>query len=96
MSECHSWSSSNNNGYQLESTRIFSDDLSSLSTFSNLSSIPNEQESWSYVDNTTSFECCHCHCHHYINNNIMLHQKNNYLNSSEQKFIKNKIYPFIF
>ena len=97
MSECHSWSlsyskdsgvSSYENSYQLESTRIFSDDSSLLSTFNNLSPIPHYQKNISHDDTSTldsistSFKYCHCQCHY----NEKEHQ---------QKRTTYKIYPFI-
>jgi len=43
-----------------------------------------------------SFECCHCQCHHRVENN---NHMTNYLYVPEQyrkKQTKNEIFPFIF
>ncbi|UJR20588.1 hypothetical protein I4U23_023713 [Adineta vaga] len=98
LSECHSWSlsSTKDSGYsnerQLESTRIFPSNSSSLSTISDISSIRSDLEHITYNSMPTSFECCHCHCHHYVKNELLSHQRNTYQRPST----KNKIYPFIF
>ena len=47
----------------------------------------------------TSFECCHCQCHHHVNNEPMHNPTTNYLYIPEpyrEKRSKNEIYPFIF
>jgi hypothetical protein len=105
LSECHSWSSfyskdsgisvnSNENCHALQSTKIYSDDSSSFLTLSNLSSIPHDQMNISY-SNVTTRQCCRCQCHHYMNNNLLHDETNNYLYIPKNR-IKTKIYPFIF
>ncbi|CAF3247783.1 unnamed protein product [Rotaria sp. Silwood2] len=112
LSECYSWpsfyskdsgisstTSVNKNCYELESTRIFSDDSSSFSISSNLSSISHFDINIARNTIPTSFQCCYCHCHQYVNNDILFNQIDNYLyprKQDQQRLIKNKIYPFIF
>jgi hypothetical protein len=58
----------------------------------------------SYIDITTrqlvptTFDCCHCQCHYYINNNHLRGEPNSYLYESEkyQQQIETKISPLIF
>lgn len=49
----------------------------SLSTFSNLSYISHNQINDVTMRQST-FECCRCQCHHYINNNLVRSETNSY------------------
>ncbi|CAF1507655.1 unnamed protein product [Rotaria sp. Silwood1] len=98
-------SSSNENIHQFQSTRIHSEDSNSRLSLSNLSSIPNDQLNISNFDVTawytvpTSFECCHCQCHHHLTRDHLQNPTNHYLyfpHQYEEKRTKNQIFPFIF
>jgi hypothetical protein len=67
--------------------------------------IPHDQMNISNFDVTTwhsvptSFECCHCQCHHHINNDLLRNEMNNNLyipEHSRHKRTKNEFFPFIF
>ena len=103
-SNISSVTSSNQNFHQLQSTRTHSDDSYSFSTLSDLSYIPHEQTNLSNFDVTawhsvpTSFECCHCQCHHHINNDLLGNEMNNNLyipEYSRHKRTKNEFFSFI-
>ncbi|CAF1280984.1 unnamed protein product, partial [Rotaria magnacalcarata] len=98
-------STSDENFRQFQSTRILSDDSNSRLSLSDLSSIANDQMNISNFDVTawhtipTSFECCHCHCHHQTNADALRNPTNNYLYYPQQHHdqrTKNQIFPFIF
>jgi hypothetical protein len=78
LSECHSWSlsyskdsslsvNSNENVDQLQSTKIYSNNSTSISTISNLSYIPHNN-----IQQKSIFQCCRCQCLHLVNNNQLL------------------------
>lgn len=98
-------STTNEQFHQLQSTRIASNGSNSYLSFSDLSSIHNDEINISNFDVTawhtipTSFECCHCHCHHHLDKNIFQNPTNNYLyypQQHQEERTKNQIFPFIF
>ena len=74
-------------------------DVFLIYTFSNLSYIPCDQINAGVTMKQSTFQYCRCQCHHYVNNNLLRDEINNYSylpKKYQQKRIKTKIYPFIF
>jgi hypothetical protein len=75
---------SNENADQFQSTKIYFDDSTSISTISNLSYIPHDD-----VQQKPIFQCCRCQCHRLVNNNQLFDVAN------QQNQMRTEIYPFI-